>query len=59
MIQSPVSIAAIYIVDKAYLFDNSCETMVLIAEVIKGQLEILVPGHKLPSWFIEHVVNKL
>jgi len=50
---------AIHIADKAYLFDNSAETMLLIAEVMKGQIEILVPEHKLPSWFIEHVVNKL
>lgn len=50
---------AIHIADKAYLFDNSGETMVMIAQVIKGQIEILVPNDKLPSWFIEHVVNKL
>lgn len=50
---------AIYIADKAYLFDNSGETMVMIAQVIKGQIEILVPNDKRPSWFIEHVVNKL
>lgn len=50
---------AIHIADKVYLFDNSGETMVFIAKLIKGQMEILVPEHKLPNWFIEHVVNKL
>ncbi|MEZ0452817.1 zeta toxin family protein [Sphingobacterium thalpophilum] len=44
---------------KAYLFDNSGETMVLIAEVLHGAITILLPENKLPNWFIEYVVNKI
>lgn len=50
---------AINLAEKAYLFDNSNETMVLIARVVNGQLEVLVAESKLPNWFIEYVVNKL
>ncbi len=50
---------AIRACEKAYLFDNSGETMVLIAEVSRGGVTILVPENKLPNWFIQYVVNKI
>ncbi|MGB3106091.1 MULTISPECIES: hypothetical protein [Sphingobacterium] len=45
--------------EKAYLFDNSGETMVLIAEVLRGGVTVLLPENKLPNWFIQYVVNKI
>jgi len=50
---------AIRTCEKAYLFDNSGETMVLIAEVFRGEVTILLPENKLPNWFIQCVVNKI
>jgi len=50
---------AIRTCEKAYLFDNSGETMVLIAEVFRGEVTILLPENKLPNWFIQYVVNKI
>lgn len=50
---------AIRVCEKAYLFDNSGETMVLIAEVLRGGVTILLPENKLPNWFIQYVVNKI
>lgn len=50
---------ALLICQKAYLFDNSGEKMVMIAEVFNAQVTLLVAENKIPSWFIEHVINKL
>lgn len=50
---------AIRACEKAYLFDNSGEKMVLIAEVLRGGITILLPENKLPNWFIQYVVNKI
>lgn len=50
---------ALLICQKAYLFDNSGENMVMIAESFNGQITLLVTENKVPSWFIEHVINKL
>ncbi|MGK9119083.1 zeta toxin family protein [Olivibacter jilunii] len=50
---------AVLLVQKAYLFDNSGQTMLLVAEVKDGQLTILVEEEKLPNWFIEYIVNKV
>lgn len=49
---------ALLLVDKAYIFDNSSSDMILFAEVVKGQIEILVHEDKVPNWFIENVINK-
>ena len=48
---------ALFLVDKAYLFDNSTDKMELVAEVQNGQVEILT--NNIPNWFIEYVVNKI
>lgn len=50
---------AMLLVEKAYLFDNSGETMLLIAEITDSQLTTLVEQNQLPNWFIEYVINKL
>jgi Uncharacterized protein conserved in bacteria len=50
---------AIRACEKAYLFDNSGEKMILIAEVLRGGVTILLPENKLPNWFIQYVVNKI
>lgn len=50
---------AMHLVEKAYLFDNSGETMLLIAETTDGQLTTLVEQNQLPNWFIEYIINKL
>lgn len=50
---------AISLTDKAYLFDNSGNAMVLIAEVNNGEIVVLVDQNKLPNWFIQYVVNEL
>jgi predicted ABC-type ATPase len=50
---------ALLLVDKAYIFDNSSSSMELVAEVVNGQIEILVNENKVPNWFIENVINKL
>ncbi|PUV24045.1 hypothetical protein [Sphingobacterium athyrii] len=52
-------LSAIKACEKAYLFDNSGETMVLIAEVLHGGITILLPENKFPNWFIKYVVNKI
>lgn len=48
---------ALFLVDKAYIFDNSTDKMELVAEVENGQIEILT--NDTPNWFIEYVVNKI
>lgn len=50
---------ALFFVDRAFLFDNSTDEMELIAEVLAGEIEILVAKEKIPNWFIQYVVNKL
>ncbi len=50
---------ALFFVDRAFLFDNSTDEMELIAEVLGGEIEILVAKEKIPNWFIQYVVNKL
>lgn len=50
---------ALLLVDKAFIFDNSTDKMELIAEIINGEIEILVAKNKIPNWLIEYVVNKL
>jgi|GEM_PF-5738775 len=50
--------SALQISRKTYLFDNSDDHMVLIAEVIDGQIALSVTEDQLPNWFIEHVINK-
>ncbi|MBD1426142.1 zeta toxin family protein [Sphingobacterium arenae] len=50
---------ALLLVDKAYIFDNSSSSMELVAEVVNGQIEILVNENKVPNWFIQNVVNKI
>lgn len=48
---------ALKLVDRAYLFDNSDE-MLMIAEIDNGELTLNVDQELFPNWFIEHVVNK-
>lgn len=50
---------ALLLVDKAYIFDNSTNKMLLFAEVSNGAIEILVTKNNVPNWFIEYVINKL
>ena len=50
---------AIRIVDRSYIFDNSGDLMVLLAEFIDGQLTIRVPEEDIPKWFVTHVLEKL
>lgn len=50
---------AIRIVDKSYIFDNSGDLMVLLAEFIDGQLTIRVSEEDIPKWFVTHVLEKL
>jgi predicted ABC-type ATPase len=50
---------AIYISNRAYLFDTSSESYerLLIAEITDGkEVEIFSP--EVPAWFIQYVVNK-
>lgn len=44
---------ALKIIDKAYIFDNSTQSMNLFAEVKKEQLEIV--SDKIPNWFIKQL----
>lgn len=48
---------ALKLVDRAYLFDNSDE-MLMIAEIDNGELTINVDQELFPNWFIEYVVDK-
>ncbi|WP_312302277.1 zeta toxin family protein [Chryseobacterium sp.] len=48
---------ALKIVDRAYLFDNSDE-MLMVAEIDSGELTINVEQEQIPNWFIQYVVNK-
>ncbi|WP_080780205.1 zeta toxin family protein [Chryseobacterium phocaeense] len=49
---------ALKLVDRAYLFDNSDE-MLMIAEIDTGELTINVDQELFPNWFIEYVVDKV
>lgn len=55
----PLLIPTLKICGKAFLFDNSGETMVLIPEVIDGQIKLLVREEQLPNLLIIYVLNKL
>ena len=44
----------IKLVNRAYLFDNSGETMELIGEIFEGSLQLKVDSP--PQWFIEYVL---
>lgn len=50
--------SAIKIADRAYLFDNSNE-MLLVAEKENNALTIKIDENIFPNWFIEYVINKL
>lgn len=50
---------AILLADKSYLFDNSTQEMILIAQVEGQAIHILVGREKLPNWFTEHLINRL
>lgn len=52
-------LAALLLVDRAYIFYNSTNKMELIAELEQGGIEILVAKNKVLNWFIEYVINKL
>ena len=45
---------ALQIANRAYLFDNSGDRLVLIAELSEGELELKVSS--LPDWFYEYVL---
>ncbi|WP_326985000.1 zeta toxin family protein [Chryseobacterium sp. MYb264] len=49
--------AALKLVDRAYLFDNSDE-MLMIAEVENGELTINVEKELIPDWLMTYVINK-
>jgi hypothetical protein len=44
----------IKLVKRAYLFDNSVETMELNGEIFEGSLQLKVDSP--PQWFIEYVL---
>lgn len=48
---------ALKLVDKAYLFDNSNE-MLLIAEKKDHMITINIDETNFPNWFIENVINR-
>ncbi|WP_238555436.1 hypothetical protein [Chryseobacterium sp. P1-3] len=48
---------ALKLVDRAYLFDNSDE-MLMIAETDSGELTINIDESNFPNWFIEYIINK-
>ena len=48
---------ALYIADRAFLFDNSDRNYSLVAELDNGRLT--VSSDTPPNWFIKYVVNKL
>ncbi len=43
--------------DKTYLFDNSKETITLIAKIINGKLTLEIDPDILPGWFINYVLK--
>ncbi|WPO81677.1 hypothetical protein SD427_12975 [Chryseobacterium sp. JJR-5R] len=49
---------ALRLADRAYLFDNSNE-MVLIAESYDQELKIKIDPEKFPNWFIEYFINRI
>lgn len=48
---------ALKLVDRAYLFDNSDE-MLMVAEIDNGELTINIDESKFPNWFIKYIINK-
>lgn len=50
--------SALKLVDRAYLFDNSDE-MIMIAEKDGETLRINIDEHNFPNWFIEYVLQKI
>ncbi len=50
--------SALKIADRAYLFDNSDE-MVLVAEKNEDELIINLEESEFPNWFIQYVINKV
>lgn len=51
-------LAAIKVSDRSFLFDNS-NKMVLIAEVLNGQIILHKDEEFLPNWFIKYIINKI
>ena len=49
---------ALNIADRAYIFDNSNQ-MLLIAEVNNNELKINIEPEHLPNWFTEYCINKI
>ncbi|MFM7024099.1 MAG: hypothetical protein ACKOXB_14095 [Flavobacteriales bacterium] len=49
---------AIKLSHRAYLFDNSKQVSVLIAEITKGKQVSLVYPELVPGWFVDYVFNK-
>lgn len=50
-------ISAIEVSDKSYLFDNSGESLSMIAKIIDKKLKITINPEQLPNWFIEYVLS--
>lgn len=50
--------SALKIADRAYLFDNS-EEMVLVAEKNDDELIINLEESEFPNWFTQYVINKV
>jgi predicted ABC-type ATPase len=49
--------AALKIVDKCYLFDNSAEELTLIAVMENRELKIEIEPKALPNWFLKYVLK--
>jgi predicted ABC-type ATPase len=49
---------AIRLTDRAYIFDNSGETHIWIAEVTDGR-KIEMKSNSIPSWFKDYILDKL
>jgi len=49
-------IPALKLVDKAYIFDNSTQDMLLFVEVKKGEIEIV--SDVIPNWFVKEFSKK-
>lgn len=50
--------SAVEISDRAYLFDNSAEAIVMIAEITNGSDVQIFDSSKVPGWFIRYLVHK-
>jgi len=50
--------AAILISDRAYIFDNSGATSVLIANIEDGRNVQVIDQDRVPNWFVKYLVEK-